>query len=210
MADNTTFQASLDPAMPKIADDEVSYSGDTNAHVQIIQLGVVSGAEGAHALTKMRDFSTGIGESADAAAGSDTGTASLVSLFKRLLSSKLPASLGVFGGLLTSGVNAVLTASVAAGATLQATGSDLGGLRTWGIVVPSNFDGTQIQFQTSDSLGGTYVPVYDITNTRVVMTVAVSRYYDIPGELMALRFVKIECVTAQVTDATNFLIIGKS
>lgn len=109
-----------------------------------------------------------------------------------------------------TGAPSVITASVASGATLQATGSDLAGLRNWGILVPSTFDGTQIQFQMADTLGGTYVPVYDITNTRVVLTVAASRFFDAPGELMGIRFLKIECLTAQATTSTDFLIIGKS
>lgn len=159
MADNTAFLASLDPASPKIADDEVPYSGD-NAKVQIIQLGIVTGAEGSRTLAK------------------------------------LPG-------------DSVFTQSVASGASVPADGIDLFGLRNWGLFVPAEFDGTQIYFQTASTLAGTYVDVYDITNTRVVMTVTVSRYYDIPGELMALRFVKICTVTNQATSATVFTVIGK-
>lgn len=333
MADNTPFVASTDPAAPKIADDEVTYSGDPNAKVQIIQLATVQGAEGSRTLTKMTDFSAAIGTPGDAAATTDGGTFSLIALFKRFLGTKLPAGLGAttaansfpvtlstdgqfvvatgatnetapatdiassglngrlqriaqrltslialvpaslgakaaassFAVVLateqeaeigatgetapasdtaSSGLNGrlqriaqrltsliallptsltaqggalrvgssevVLTASVASGQTLQGTGSDLGGLRNWGVVIPSTFDGTQIQFQISDTLGGTYVPVYSWDNQRVIMTVAASRFYDIPGELMGIRFLKIECLTAQATSATDFLIIGKS
>lgn len=174
----------------------------------------------------------------DVAAGTDTADTSLIGLFKRLLQritsvladtgtlvttvgdvlsdttsliARLPATVTTNGAALKTGASeVVLTASVAAGATVQATGLDVGGLHNWGILVPSTFDGTQIQFQTCDSFGGTYVGVYDITNTRVTMTVAAGRFYDIPGELMAIRFLKIECVTAQAGTATDFLIIGKT
>lgn len=49
MADNTPFVSSLDPASPKIADREVSHSGDT-AKVQLIQLASATGVEGAYTL----------------------------------------------------------------------------------------------------------------------------------------------------------------
>lgn len=127
------------------------------------------------------------------------------------INNKLPAALTTNGGALKDGsAEVVITASIAATGTLQSTGSDLAGLRNWGVLVPSTFDGTQIQFQMSDTLAGTYVGVYDITNTRVIMTVAASRYYDIPGELMGIRFLKIECLTVQATTDTNFLLIGKT
>jgi hypothetical protein len=193
MADNKPYYAPLDPAAPKIAGYEVTHSGDT-AEVQLIALGLVSGAEGSRTVDQVGDF-----------------PATLTDILATLtdIQALLPTSLSN-GGLLTTGINVVLTATVATGATLQAAGSDLEGLRNWGLIVPSNFDGTQIQFQMSDTLGGTYFPVYDITDARVLMTVTPSRYYDIPGELMAVRFLKIECLTAQATSDTLFTIIGKS
>lgn len=149
----------------------------------------------------------------DASVGSvDTsigGLDTLLTSIDALLTARLPAAL-VQTGLKTASFDVVLTAKVVNGATVQASGIDLSGLRNWGLLVPSTFDGTQIQFQMCDTFGGTYVPVYDITNTRVVMTVAAARYYDIPGELMGIRFLKIECLTAQATTDTDFLIIGKS
>lgn len=157
-----------------------------------------------------------IGAVSEAAPASDTANSGLNGRLKRIaqnlttLIGLLPTALTPAGALKDGCAEAVLTASVATGVSLQATGTDLAGLRNWGILVPSTFDGTQIQFQMCDTLGGTYVPVYDITNTRVVMTVAVSRYYDVPGELMAIRFLKIETLTAQATTSTDFLIIGKS
>lgn len=186
MVDNTPFLASTDPASPKIADDEIAYSGD-NAKVQIVQLAIVTGAEGAHSMTKLGDFS-----------------ATLTSILNRL-----PAALGGGGGLRDEAVERVLTASVAIAGNLSAE-LDLTGLRNWGFIVPSTFDGSLINFQMSDISAGTYIPVYDITNTLVQMTVTAGRYYDIPGELMGIRFLKINCVTAQATTTTVFTIVGKS
>jgi hypothetical protein len=159
MVDNTPFVASTDPAAPKIADDEVSYQGDL-AKVQLIQLGVVTGIEGAHALTKIPGDS-------------------------------------------------VFTQSVVVGASIPVDGIDLFGIKNWGFYVPAEFDGTQIFFQTAPTLTGTYMDVYDITNTRVVMTVATNRYYDVPGELLAVRFLKICTITNQATTPTVFTVQGK-
>lgn len=57
MADNTPFQASTDPAQPKIADKEVTHSGD-QAKVQLIQLVDVVGTEGAYTLREMTALDT--------------------------------------------------------------------------------------------------------------------------------------------------------
>lgn len=152
----------------------------------------------------------------ETAPGTDTAAAGLNGRLQRIaqritsLIALLPTALTPAGALKDGSAEAVLTASVASGQTVQGTGVDLAGLRNWGLMIPSTFDGSQIQFQMSDTLGGTYLPVYDITNFRVVMTVSASRYYDVPGELLAIRFLKIETVTAQGGSATDFLIIGKS
>lgn len=84
MPDNTLFQASLDPAQPRIADKEVLHAGDL-AKVQIILLSEVLGSEGAYTLRELTALDTIIGQLADAAAGSDTADASLNALVKRLL-----------------------------------------------------------------------------------------------------------------------------
>lgn len=62
MPDNTAFTPSTDPASPKIADDEVSYSGDL-AKVQLIQLVIVNGLEGSRTVSKL---ASGAGVLADA------------------------------------------------------------------------------------------------------------------------------------------------
>ena len=103
----------------------------------------------------------------------------------------------------------VITCTVTNGNTTSAA-VDLAGIRNMGLIVPSTFDGTQITFQTSDTLGGTYQAIYDITNTQVSMTVAAGRTYDTPGELSWVRFLKIVCGTAQATTDTAFLLVTRS
>lgn len=103
----------------------------------------------------------------------------------------------------------VITCTVASGNTVSGA-VDLAGIRNMGLIVPSTFDGTAITFQVSDTLGGTYVGLYDITNAQVSMTITTSRAYDLPGELMAWRFVKIVCGTAQAATDTIFLLVTRS
>jgi hypothetical protein len=167
---------------------------------------------------------TSLGLPADAAAATDTEATGLIGLFKRALqrittvsgqlttlAAQLPTALTTNGGALKTGSGeAVLTHTVLAGNFTGLTGIDLAGLRNWGLMIPAEFDGTQIQFYACDTLGGTYLQVYDITNSPVTLTVAASRYYDIPGELMGVRFLKIWCVTVQATTSTVFTIVGKS
>jgi len=57
VADNTLFQASLDPAQPRIADLDVPNSGE-NAKVQIITLAEVTGTEGAYTLRRLSGLDT--------------------------------------------------------------------------------------------------------------------------------------------------------
>lgn len=103
----------------------------------------------------------------------------------------------------------VITCTVTSGQTVSAA-VDLAGVRNWALIVPSTFDGTTITFQTSDTLGGTYVAMNDITGTPVSMPIAASNAYDVPGELAALRFLKIVCGTAQATTDTLFLLVTRS
>lgn len=216
MADDVGIRPDLEPGNVQVATDEIA-----GRHYQVIKQ--AHGADGVATLvqdTNAARFPVGgaaLGNPDDATAGSDTATASQISLAKRLLQ-RITALIALFPAALTSNGGAmkvgstevVITQSVAVGQTVPAAGVDLAGLRNWGIVVPGSFDGTDIKFQTCDTLGGTYVPVFDMTNTEVRMTVGVGRFFDVPGELMALRFLKITTVTAQAGTATDFLIIGKS
>jgi hypothetical protein len=103
----------------------------------------------------------------------------------------------------------VITCTVTSTATVSGA-TDLTGYRNFGLIVPSTFDGTTITFQVSDTSGGTYVALYDITNTQVSMTIAASRAYDLPGELMVWRYMKIVCGTTQATTDTVFQLVAKS
>lgn len=104
---------------------------------------------------------------------------------------------------------AVITCTVTVAGTTSAA-VDLAGFRNLGLIVPSTFDGTTITFTVSDTLAGTYVALYDITNTQVGMTIAASRAYDLPGELCVWRFLRIVCGTAQATTNTVFLLVARS
>lgn len=104
---------------------------------------------------------------------------------------------------------AVITCTVTSGGATSAA-VDLAGYRNFGLIVPSTFDGTTITFTVSDTSGGTYVALYDITGTQVSMTIAASRAYDLPGELMVWRFLKIVCGTSQATSDTVFLLVARS
>ena len=216
MADNVGVLPSFEGTAVQVATDDIG-----GRHYQIVKQSF--GPDGT--AIPIQDTNAGripvggaaLGNPDDASAAADDSNTGLLSLFKRSLAkltsltTQLPAALIPNSGSLKTGSGeVVLTAKVASGATLQASGSDLAGLRNWGLMIPSTFDGTQIQFQMCDTLAGTYVPVYDITNTRIIMTVVASRFYDIPGELTSIRFLKIECVTAQATTDTDFLIIGKT
>lgn len=199
MTDNTPFLASTDPASPKIADDEVSYSGD-NAKVQIIQLAVVTGPEGSRTVTKLSDFSV-----------------TLTNLLTEVLAqgvdfdtylSRFPAALATGGGLKTAGTERIISATVAAGTSLSGT-IDTEGARNLGLVVPTTFDGTQIRFQVSHD-NVTFFPLNDVTNTRITQTVSANTAVDLVGELMVWRYIKIETVTAQATTDTVFQVVLRS
>jgi hypothetical protein len=86
---------------------------------------------------------------------------------------------------------------------------DTSGYGNMGLIIPSTFDGGQISFIVSDLSAGTYYSLYDITGTMVVMNVVANRAYDLPGELMAWRFIRLSCTTTQTGD-TAFLLVLRS
>lgn len=125
------------------------------------------------------------------------------------LLARFPALLTALGALKTGPTEGTATVSVAGGNNVSAA-VDTTGMRNMGIRVPSTFDGSQITFQNGDTLAGTYQDIYDITGAQVIMTVAASRDYDLPGELMWVRFLKIVCGTAQATTNTDFTLFYRS
>jgi hypothetical protein len=99
--------------------------------------------------------------------------------------------------------------SVAAGATVPTTGIDCRGYDPIAILVPAEFDGTVITFQGSTD-NGTFVPLYDATNSPLTMTVTASRGYPLWGELSGWPYIKVICGTPQATTATVFSIVLQS
>lgn len=80
---------------------------------------------------------------------------------------------------------------------------DLGNGTLVGVQFPSNADGTTFYVHASTSFGGTYVPVYSQSGTRVTITSAASYYSVIePAVLEGCRFIKIESVTDQSSTDT--------
>lgn len=206
MPDNTSIVGSLDPADPKVADDLVSYSGE-DAHVQIVQIGLVSGVEGSRTVTKvdLGALLSSIDGHVDQIEGYSDGLEGLLAT----LTGQFPASL-ILNALKTASSEVVISQTIPVGTSVPAAGVDLAGLRNWGILVPTTFDGTQITFQTSDTLGGTYATVRDVANNPVTQTVTAGAFHDVFGELMSVRFLKINTVTVQATTDTVFQILGKS
>jgi hypothetical protein len=105
---------------------------------------------------------------------------------------------------------AVMTVTCLSGANLS-NAFDTAGYGNWGLIVPGTFDGTVVRFDVCDTLGGTYLGLYDITGVRVELPqpVTIGRAYDVPGEVMAWRFIKLECATAQ-TGNTDFIVVLRS
>jgi hypothetical protein len=103
---------------------------------------------------------------------------------------------------------AVIALTVTSG-TRTSTTADTAGYGNMGLVVPSTFDGTQIYFDVSHD-GSTFASLYDITNTPVLMTVTAYGNYDLPGELMAWRYMRLYCATVQATTDTVFQLVLRS
>lgn len=78
----------------------------------------------------------------------------------------------------------------------------------YGLIVPSNFDGTQIKFQTSYD-GVTFEELHDNLGVEVALTVAASKNYDLPTALAPWPFWRIVCSTAQTTTDTDFIVVAK-
>jgi hypothetical protein len=164
---------------------------------------------------------TSLGLPADAAAATDTEATGLIGLFKRALqrittvsgqlttlAAQLPTTLAGNGGLKTSSVGGFVTATVPVGVT-ETPAISIAGARNLALYVPATFDGTQIYFRGIVTGVGDK-DLYDITNTRVEMTVTADRLYDLPGELMAFDSIKIMTVTVQTTTDTIFTLVHKS
>lgn len=59
------------------------------------------------------------------------------------------------------------------------------------IIMPAAITGTNLAFHVSDTISGTYVPVYNSSNAAVTRTVAASRAYALPDEALSAAYVKL-------------------
>lgn len=202
-ADNTQIFTSLDPAAVKVADDVVTYGGEAVKVQHIALVESVGPSAGLRTLRKYSALDTLL-------TAANLIHNSINSILNTISETRLPASRTQNAGALRTGSSeVVIPVTVTAGQTVS-TAFDVGGLRNWGIMIPTTFDGTEIRYKTCDTLGGTYVGVFDVFNVRVMQTVGSNRFVDVYGEVMALRFLQIECLTVQATTDTVFQIIGKT
>jgi len=152
---------------------------------------------------------TDIGDVVEAAPGTDTASSGLNGRLQRVAQRLTSILTQLTTGIIVQPREATVTITVAVGNNSSGA-VDTAGYRYFGLIVPSNFDGTQIQFTVSDTLGGTYQNVFDIWGNVVAMNVAPSRNYDLPGELSEWRFLRIACVTVQATTNTDFILVMRS
>lgn len=205
---------STDPAAPDIAMDRIGGSDFQREKITWGAEGVANEVQDTDA-GRLPVGGAAIGLTNEAAPGTDTAAAGLNGRLQRIaqrltsLIALLPTALTAFGALKTGPAEGTATVTVTAGQTVSAE-VDTAGMRNLGLIVPSTFDGTTITFQVSNVAGGTFVALYDMTNTQVSMTIAVSRAYDLPGELLPWRFLKIVCGTAQATENTDFILVYRS
>lgn len=150
-----------------------------------------------------------IGAVNETAPVSDTASTGLNGRLQRIAQRLTSVIATLAAGIPSTALEGLLTASVAIAGTDSAA-VDLTGVRNFGIFVPSTFDGTTISFKAAPTLAGTYSPVRDVTGTLVSIPVTAGTYIDVPGELMAVRFLKIVTGTAQATTTTDFQIATRS
>jgi len=85
---------------------------------------------------------------------------------------------------------------------------DIGGFTLVGMILPSALTSTAMKINASDSLAGTYVPVYGPTGTQISYTVAASRYVVIPPtDLQGVNFIELVAGSAEGADRTITLIL---
>jgi hypothetical protein len=106
------------------------------------------------------------------------------------------AGVSGYGG----GISEVINATVASGASLSGV-IGLNGCLPTGLVIPSNFDGTQITFQVSAD--GTTYQVLWCNGALLTLTVAASVSYTLkPEDFIGWRYLKVATVTQQATSDT--------
>jgi hypothetical protein len=79
----------------------------------------------------------------------------------------------------------------------------LGDLTVLGLRVPSTFDGTTVTFTGSDTLAGTYDPIYNDDGSAYSVTTAATRYTVVDyTKFLGVLFVKLVAGTSQTTTDT--------
>ena len=80
-----------------------------------------------------------------------------------------------------------------------------GNIQAMGYQLPSAFTGVAMTWKVSAD-GTTYVPLYDITGTAVSTTVAASRGFDVPGEVVTWPYAKLVSGSSEAADRTIMLV----
>ena len=89
-----------------------------------------------------------------------------------------------------NGALILTSVDIANGATTSGA-IDLANNTLIGILFPTSFTGTAVTFTVSDSLGGTYVPLYNASGA-VSYTIAQARFYALnPADFYGVRFLKV-------------------
>lgn len=125
---------------------------------------------------------------------------------------------GSFGGRATKTApygashNLTKTVTIASGATTS-DAFDAQGYPSWGIILPSTYDGTALAIHVSDTLDGTYQALYDSDGNAISLVVAASRSIGLTGvdaqAVAAFRFFKLVAGTSQSTSDTVITIVLK-
>lgn len=89
---------------------------------------------------------------------------------------------------------------------------DVRGYTRAALWVPANFDGNTISIWTGYNPGFGVQALFDVTNTQVYVgsvpgAVAPSRNYDLPGEIAPWPYLLLSCANAQLTTATDFVLV---
>jgi tellurite resistance-related uncharacterized protein len=88
------------------------------------------------------------------------------------------------------------------------TAVDIRDMAIFGLIVPSNFDGTEIKYWVSHD-NVTYYALYDGSNTLIADTITASTARDLPTELAPWAWLKIETTTDQATSDTELIVCCK-
>jgi len=93
--------------------------------------------------------------------------------------------------------------TITSGGVAQTAGLYLGDLTLLGIRLPATFDGTTVTFTGSDTLAGTYDPIYNDDGSAYTVTCAASRYTVVDyTKFLGVLFVKVVPGTTQATTDT--------